>query len=71
MAELLVRAPAMLRPVPLIVKASAVPRVKPFKSRVAPLATTVPSAAVPRGVLVASPAAPKRTVPALTVVAPV
>lgn len=57
-------------PVPLSVKASAVPNVKLFKSSTAPLITEVPKAVVPSGVLVASPAAPSLRVPALIVVRP-
>ena len=70
-AELLVNAPVVPpTPVPFSVKSSAVPRVNPFRSRVAPALTTVPAAVVPSGVLVASPAAPSFNVPAPTVVRP-
>ena len=47
------------------------PKSNPFKSKVAPLDTTVPAPVVPNGVLVASPAAPSFKVPALIVVKPV
>jgi len=58
-------------PAPLIVNASAVPSVKPFRSRDAPEITTVPAAVVPRGVFAAPPAAPNLIVPPLIVVRPV
>ena len=68
----LVRAPVPLTPVPMRVTASAVPRVKPLRSSAAPVPLTrVPPAVVPRGVLVAPPAAPRATVPAEIVVTPV
>src|SRR5205823_4915641 len=49
-AELFVIAPPAEIPVPFKVSASAVPSVKPFKSRAAPEATVVPAAVVPSGV---------------------
>ena len=54
-----------------MVRASAVPNVKPFRSRVPPAEIVVPAAVVPKGVLVDPPAAPSRKVPALIVVKPV
>ena len=71
MAEELVNAPPDEMPVPLRVKASAVPKVKPLRSRTAPEVTDVPEPVVPKGVLVAPPAAPNLRVPALMVVVPV
>ena len=68
---LLVRAPPLDTPVPLMVSGSAVPSVYPFKSRDAPLVIDVLPATVPKGELVPSPAAPSLSVPALMVVAPV
>ena len=70
-AELLVRAPALLCPAPLIVSPSAVPRVNPFRSSVAPSLTVVPAPVVPNGVFVPPPAAPSFNVPAEIVVKPV
>ena len=64
------KAPAPPTPVPFRVSASEVPSVKPFKSRVAPDETVTPPAEVPKGVLVAVPAAPNFNVPELMVVAP-
>ena len=66
-----ISAPPLDTPVPFKVSASAVPKVKPFKSSAAPLATVVPAPVVPKGVLVAPPAAPSFNMPALMVVAPV
>ena len=71
LAELLMKAPPLLMPVPLSVSASAVPSVKPLRSSAAPAVTLVPAAVVPNGVLVAPPAAPNFRVPALIVVRPV
>ena len=68
---LFISAPPEETPVPLMVKASAVAKVKPFKSKVASVATTVPAPVVPNGVLLPLPVAPKRRVPALIFVAPV
>ena len=69
-ATLLVSAPAAAIPVPFRVSGSAVPRVKPFKSRTAPVVTEVAPPTVPSGVLVLPPFAPNFRVPALTVVNP-
>ena len=68
---LFISAPPLDTPVPFKVSASAVPKVYPFKSSAAPLATVVPAPVVPKGVLVAPPAAPSFNVLALTVVKPV
>ena len=69
--EVLHNAPPLLTPVPLRVNASAVARVKPFKSSAAPEVIEVPEPVVPRGVLLPLPAAPSLIVPALMVVNPV
>ena len=69
-ADVLKSAPLLLTPAPLRVSASAVLRLRPLRSSAAPLLTTVPPAVVPRGELVPLPAAPKRSVPADTVVMP-
>jgi len=66
-----VRAPPLEIPVPFKVRASAVAKEKPFKSRTAPELTVVPAPVVPNGVLLPLPAAPRSNVPALIVVAPV
>ena len=66
-----VNAPAPETPVPArLVIASAVPRVNPFKSSVAPDAIVVPAFVVPNGVLTAPPFAPSFKVPTLIVVTP-
>ena len=67
----MVSAPALLSPVPLSVSASAVPKVNPLRSRVAPSLTSVPAPVVPNGVFVPPPAAPSFNVPAEIVVRPV
>ena len=46
-------------------------KVKPFKSKVAPLDTTVPESVVPNGESGLVPVAPNFKVPLLTVVKPV
>ena len=66
----MLNAPLAEAPLPLMVRASKVPKVNPFKSNVAPDETMVPEAVVPSGVLVGSPAIPNFKVPALTVVNP-
>ena len=63
---LLAKAPALLAPVPLMLRFSALVMLKPFKSSVPPLATTVLPAVVPKGV----PATPSLITPALMWVAP-
>ena len=62
-----VSAPAAEAPVPFKVRGSAVARLKPLRSSVAPELTTVAPATVPRGLT----EAPTRKVPATTLVAPV
>ena len=69
-APVFVRAPPERTPVPLRVSPSAVPRVKPLRSKAPPAETVVAPPMVPRGVLVASPAEPSFRVPAETVVRP-
>ena len=64
------KAPLALTPVPLMVKASAVTRLKPPRSRAAPVSTTVPDAIVPNGLFVPLPALPNLIVPAEIVVRP-
>ena len=66
----MLNAPLDEAPLPLMVRASNVPNVNPFKSNVAPDETIVPEAVVPSGVLVGPPAIPNFNVPALTVVNP-
>ena len=56
---------------PFKIKASAVAKVKPFRSKVAPLDTTVPAPVVPNGEFGLVPVAPNFKVPSLTVVKPV
>ena len=70
-APLFISAPPLDTPVPFKVSASAVPKLYPFKSSAAPLATVVPAPVVPKGVLVAPPAAPSFKMPALMAVTPV
>ena len=63
---LLITAPPLEIPVPLIVNASAFVIVWPLRSRTAPEVIVVPAAVVPKAV-----ALPSLSVPALMVVAPV
>ena len=70
--ELIINAPPLETPVPLIVGGSAVTSVNPFRSSAAPVAeTVVPAAVVPSGLFAPLPAAPNLSVPALIVVKPV
>ena len=70
-ALLFIKAPLLLVPVPPRDKASAVPNVKPFKSKLPVPLTTVPAPVVPSGVFVPFPATPSFKTPALMVVRPV
>ena len=64
----MVKAPPFEIPVPFNVNGSATLSVFPFKSNTPPVLTTVPPAAVPRGVVLS---ASNINVPALIVVTPV
>src|SRR6266496_1745101 len=66
--ELFIKAPLFETPVPLIVSASAVESVIPFRSSAAPLLTLVPPPVVPNGVFPPLPAAPSFNIPPFSIV---
>ena len=69
---MVVIAPAFAIPLPFTeVRGSAVTKVNPFRSSIAPLVIVVPAVVVPSGVFAPDPAPPSLRTPAEMVVTPV